>query len=154
MLPEQGQQIVTTGTLPSYEFVTIQFGVEVVHKITVTGPINLKQRLPLYDATLAVNPSSTFFCILDNSSGYENNLSFADIQVLDQRLVDAGIDCFYGATITADVAYPGIVELASANMFVENIRGEVLATSDRDTADRFIAEKLRLVVRATGGGNS
>lgn len=145
MLPEQSHEIVATGTMPNYEFVTVRCGAEVVHKITVTGPISLNQRLPLYEATLATNPSSTYFCILDNSSGHENNLSFGDIQVLDRKLLDAGIISFYGATITEDAAYPGIVQLANVNMTVANLQGEVLAAGDMDEAERFIAEKLRLV---------
>ncbi len=143
MIPAKEQEIVARETLPSYELVSVRHGDEVVHRITVTGPISLERRLPLYEATLAINRSSNYFCILDNSGGHENDLSFRDMQLLDQKLLDGGIRCFYGATITDDKAYAQIVELASATMSALKLTGKILSTGDRATAEQFIAEKLR-----------
>jgi len=151
MLPSQGRNIVATGTFPSLQFVSTQYGAEVVHRITATGPITLKHRLPVYEATLAATPSSNYCCILDNGAGHENDLSFSDLQVLARILVDASIACYYGATITDDVAYPRIVDLASVYMSTTNIRGEILSTADPQAAERFIVEKLRLMAATTGG---
>lgn len=117
----------------------------------MTGPIGLKRRLPLYDATLAVNASSTYFCILDNSGGHENDFPYADIVIFEQKLIDAHIDCFYGVTITEDVAYPKIVELVNVSMSARKIGGEVMATGDPVEAEQFIAEKLRLVAEVGSG---
>ncbi len=129
--------------IPSYEFVSVPVGPEVVHRIRVTGPIDLARRLPLYDATLAVNPSSRYFCVLDNRGGFENNLTYADIKRLDEKLVEAGIACFYGATVTVDRGYQQIVDIANVNIGVAGLRGELLSTSDMETAEQFIADKLR-----------
>lgn len=151
MQPAQHGNIVATGTLPSYEFVSARHGVETVHRVKVTGPISLKRRLPLYDATLALTVSSTYFCILDNSGGHENDFPYADIVVFEQKLIDAGIDCFFGATITDDLAYPKIIELVNVSMSARKIGGEVMATEDPETAERFIAEKLLQVANAGNG---
>ncbi len=149
MVPAPDNEIVARGTLPSYEFVTVRHGAEVVHWITATGPIALRQRLPLYAATLAANPSSNYFCILDNRGGHENDLSFSDIAILNQILADGGIDCIYGATVTHDRGYPQFVDLMSENLKARDIRGELLSTGDMQAAEDFIADKLRLVA---GGG--
>jgi len=150
MLPAQHRDVMAAQTLPSFEFVSVRHGTEVVPRIVATGPIFLKQRLPVYEATLAVNPSSTYFCILDNSAGHENNLSFADILLLTQKLLDGVIECIYGATVTADPGYPAFVDLMSANHSARNMKGELLATNDLETAEAFIAEKLRLVAAGEG----
>lgn len=134
---------IASGSLPSYSFHSVRCGVEVLHRITVTGPINLARRLPLYDATLAVNPSTSYFCILDNRGGFDNDLGYADMKVLDQRLVEAGIRTFYGVTVTSDAVYDRIVEIANVNMRVTGLEGKVHVTNDMDDAERFIAEMLR-----------
>jgi len=154
MQPSHDGEIVATGTLPGYEYVSIRHGAEVIHRIKVTGRITLKQRLPLYDATLAINPSSTYLCILDNSGDHENDLTFADMQVLDQQLVDARIGCFYGATITADRGYPMIIDLANASMSAMNIKGEVMSTDDPEVAERFLAERMRLLSDEPSGSKA
>lgn len=156
MLSALHRDIVTTGKLPSYEFVSIRYGSEIVHRITVTGPISMKRRLPLYDATLAVNTSSTYFCILDNSGGHENDFTYSDMMLIEQKFIDAGIDCCFGATITDDVAYPKIVELVNLSMSAMKIGGKVMATGDTAEAEQFIVEKLRLeaeVASAPGVGD-
>jgi hypothetical protein len=142
--------IVASGVVPSYEFVTYGYGSEVLHRIKVTGPIDLSRRLPLYRETLAVNPSRSFFCIVDNSGGHENDMTFSDIVVLDDLLIEAGIEFFYGATVTRDQAYSNIVKLANMNVQKIDLDGELLATSDPDEAEKFIMEKLN---SARAGGS-
>lgn len=139
--------IIASGIFPSFKFSSIQYGKEVVHKIKVTGPIDLEKRLPLYHKTLAVNPSDKYFCILDNSEEYENNFSYPDIVALDNLLIAAGIRCFYGATITKDPAYSNLVKLANHNAKASKLEGELLATGDPAEAERFILKW----VNSTGG---
>lgn len=139
------EEVTAEGTrvIPSYQFSSVRAGSEIVHRIRVTGPIDLERRLPLYAATLAANPSSRYFCILDNREGFENDLSFADIKQLDQLLVDAGIECVYGATVTSDKVYQQIVEIANVNVGVAGLRGELVSATDMQVAEQFIADKLR-----------
>ncbi len=146
MPTEEVASVEGTRVIPSYEFVSVRVGSEVVHRIRVTGPINLERRLPLYAATLAVNPSSRYFCILDNREGFENDLTYADIKQLDQLLVDAGIECFYGVTVTSDKAYQQIVEIANVNVGVVGLGGELLSVTDMQVAEEFIADKLQQAI--------
>ena len=130
--------VVAAGTLPSFEFRSIKYGGEVLHRIRVTGRIDLERRMPLYHETLANNPSSNYFCILDNSEGHENDLSLSDIMLLDKILVEAGIEKFYGATITPDWNYKGIVKLANFSAEVSKLNAELLSTRNPDEAESFI----------------
>ena len=134
--------VIAAESLPSFEFQSIRYAGEVVHKVKVTGMINLERRLPLYHRTLAANQSHNFFCILDNSGGHENTLSLQDMVLLDRILIEGGIRNFYGAIITKDPNYEGIVKLASYSAETSGMEVELLATGDPSEAERFILEKL------------
>lgn len=134
--------VIASGQLPSCEFQSIAHGDEILHRIRVTGKIDLERRLPLYHRTLAVNRTSNYFCILDNSGGHENVLSYPDMVILDEILVEGGIRTFYGVTVTHDSSYSGIVKLASYSAEASRLQTELVATNDPAEAERFIQEKL------------
>jgi hypothetical protein len=140
-----GGTIIASGTLPCFEYVSIRHAEELLHRIKITGAIDLEKRLPLYHRTLDLNPSSNYFCILDNSGGHENKISYKDIQILDDILVAAGIRRFYGATITTDHAYANLVKLAKYNARISKLEGDLLATHDPAAAESFIMEKMTSV---------
>ncbi|MDF1733963.1 MAG: hypothetical protein P1U37_01675 [Minwuia sp.] len=142
MQQNEMREIVATGELKSYRFRTERRGLEVLHRITVTGPINLKRRIPLYEATLAANASSNYFCILDNRAGFENSFAFEEMQILSRLMQEAGISHLYGVTITDDQEYPKIVELANIVIKMSTLQGELLSTSDPDEAETFIRCQL------------
>ena len=135
-------EIVASGTLPSYTFESTKYGEELVHRIKVTGPIDLKKRITLYNETLKLSMSTNYYCILDNRDGHENIFSLSDMEVLDLILVDAGITAFFGATITTDNSYAILVKLADNSFKKSNLEGELISTVSSDEAEKFIAAKL------------
>jgi len=134
--------VVASGTLPSFIYESVKFGDSVLHRIEVTGPINLAVRIPLYKKTLETAHSSDYFCILDNRAGYENTFSYADMAELDTMLIQAGIRNFYGATVSTDPYYTALVKLAQSNMELSELGGELLATNDYEEAEEFIMARL------------
>ena len=83
-----------------------------------------------------------YFCIIDNLAGHENTVTFSDLIQLDQILSDGGIRYYYGASITRDTGYRGIVSLAQENLDSLGIRNELVQVYDRQTAEAFIREKI------------
>lgn len=134
--------LIGDGSMAGFVFASYRHGPHVVHRISVVGPVGLKERIPLYRATLALTPADTYFCILDNSARYYNSLSFEDIKLLDTLLMDAGIATFYGATITLDAGYREIVELAKANVTNVGLNGKLMTTAIPEEAEAFIAEMI------------
>ena len=145
MQQDEFQQIVASGELTSAFFRTERLGQEVLHRITVTGPINLKLRIPVYEATLAANPSPNYFCILDNRAGFENVFSYEDIRYLANLLIEAGIRRLYAATVTCDQEYAKLVELANVVVATSLLEGELLATGEIGKAEAFI--RCRMTVQ-------
>jgi len=143
LLNAEGVELLFEGDLPSYHLRSLRLEGKVLHDITVTGPISLAQRFPLYRKTVGINGPGQFFCILDNRAGHENRFSFDDIQKLDSYLLENGITEFYGVTVTRDDAYPAIVGVARANMEGRGLTGELHATTRRGEAEGFILEKMR-----------
>lgn len=139
--------VVASGSLPSFDYISTKYGREIVHRVKITGPIDLEARLPLYHATLAVNETSSYFCILDNTAGHENNFGYSDIILLDNVLIEAGIDHFYGATVTTDRDYEKLVKLANDSAEVTPMETHLLATRDVAEAEAFVMEKLQYFVR-------
>lgn len=142
MRPIEMREVVATGELKGYRFRTERWGMEVLHRITVTGPINLQRRIPLYEATLAANPSANYFCIVDNRAGFENAFSFEDIRYLAEVLKDGGISHLHGVTITDDQEYAKIVELANITVAISSLQGELRSTHDVAEAEAFIQDRL------------
>ena len=135
--------LVLSGAIESFKYSSFQYGSEVLHRIKVVGPISLKERIPLYNLTLTVNTSSTYFCILDNTGGYENVLTFDDIKYLDKLIIESGISAFYGATVTKGEGYSSLVNLANANVHSLNLDGELVATDTVSKAEEFIFAKIK-----------
>lgn len=144
MRQNEVQEVVATGELHGFRFRTERRDREVLHRITVTGPIDLQRRIPLYEATLAVNPSPNYFCIVDNRAGFENAFSFADIRFLAEVLKDGGISHLYAVTITDDQEYGKIVELANITVTISSLQGELLSTNDAAEAEMFIQDRLAI----------
>lgn len=147
MRQDEMQEAVATGEMQSFRFRTERRGQEVLHRITATGPINLRRRIPLYEATLAVNPSPNYFCIVDNRAGYENAFSFEDIRFLADVLKDGGISHLYAVTVTDDQEYAKIVELANITVAISSLQGELRSTNDAAEAEAFIQDRLDHSIR-------
>ncbi|MDF1733965.1 MAG: hypothetical protein P1U37_01685 [Minwuia sp.] len=124
---------------------TTRHGAEVVHRVTVTGPFNLRRRIRMYEETLKANTSFRYFCILDNSAEHENEFAYDDIQMLADWLSGEGLKAFYGVTITSDPGYPNLVQIVTAVLQILELGGTVVTTGDADAAEAFIREKLALV---------
>ncbi|WP_020592425.1 hypothetical protein [Kiloniella laminariae] len=119
-------------------FETFECAGEFLHRIEMTGNMGRVERIPLYQQTLALNKSKNYFCILDNRRGYENTLTLDDMRYFDDMLVEAGIELFYGATVTLDDEYKKITTLANVNVEVSELAGELFATSSYQEAEDFI----------------
>lgn len=138
MQQDEFPQIVASGELSGFRFRTERMGQEVLHRITVTGPINLKLRIPLYKATLAANPSANYFCILDNRAGFENVFAYEDIVYLANLVLQAGIRRLYAATVTNDPEYAKLVELANVVVGTSPLEGALLATGEIAEAEASV----------------
>ncbi len=137
--------MVASGSHPGFDFVTARHGAEVVHRVTVTGPFNLRRRIRMYEETLKANSSAHYFCILDNSAKHENEFAYDDIQMLAEWLSREGVTDIYGVTITNDPGYSKLVQIVTAVLQIVDIGGTVMTTSDPVEAEAFIQEKLALV---------
>ncbi|MCZ4279135.1 hypothetical protein O4H49_00005 [Kiloniella laminariae] len=129
--------------LSSCVFETFECNGEFLHRVELTGNTGRQERIPLYQETLALNKSKNYFCILDNRRGFENTLTLDDIRYFDDMLVCAGIECFYGATVTLDNEYKKITTLANFNVEVSKLTGELLATSSYQEAEDFIFSQMK-----------
>jgi len=135
-------EVVFRGTVESYTFATHRVNGFHLHEIAVVGPIDRRVRIPLYHETLRHSLPPYYFCIIDNSAGHENTVTFDDIRLLDNILLDHGIEYYYGAVITKDQGYPNIIKLAQENLDSVGIRAELVQVEDRAAAEAFINEKL------------
>lgn len=133
---------IASGSVPSFDYETFRVGREFLHRVRITGPVTVAERIPLYRLTLDLTKSAAYFCILDNSGRHENTLTHADMQLLDRMVLDAGITEFYGATVTFDPTYPRIVKLAQLTTEIVGLTGELIATDDPAEAERFIFAKI------------
>lgn len=133
---------IASGSVPGFDYETFRYGQEFLHRVRITGPVTVTERIPVYRQTLDLTESSAYFCILDNSGRYANTLTHEDMQLLDRMVLDAGITEFYGATVTFDPTYPHIVQLAQLNTEIIGLAGELLATEDMTEAEQFIFSKI------------
>lgn len=135
--------LIESGTLESYEYAAYRYDDRHLYRIRVTGPISLKQRLPLYRKILSINTNDTIFCVVDNSAGHENQFTFDDIRYLDDLLLEAGIRYFFGATVTQDAGYSSLVELANTNAKHIQLGGALIAAVSAEEAEDFILSRIR-----------
>lgn len=129
-------------SLPSFDVGTFQTRGRILHDVRATGRFALKERLPLYHSTLALNPSEEYFCILDNRDRHENVFTFDDMYSLGHVMAEAGVKTLYAATVTADQNYGDIVHLANVCAESQNIGGEIIVVPDMAAAERFIFQKM------------
>ncbi|MDF1731146.1 MAG: hypothetical protein P1U49_06545 [Minwuia sp.] len=143
MQQDEIPETVASGEFSSFRFRTDRLGQEVLHRITVTGPIDLKLRIPVYKATLAANPSANYFCILDNRAGFENVFAYEDILYLANLVLEAGIRRLYAATVTNDPEYAKLVELANVVVGTSQLEGALLATGKIAEAEAFVRRHMQ-----------
>lgn len=136
-------ELVGQGRIPGYDFVSYRHGPHVLHRIQVVGPISRAERIPLYRRTLALTDTGSYFCILDNSAGHENDFTFDDMKFFGELLRKAGIVAFYGATVTPDMGYAAVVSLASMIVEYSGMEGELISTSSMAEAEAFIFDKMK-----------
>lgn len=134
--------VVFQGAVESYTFTTVRVKGFHLHEIEVVGPIDLRVRIPLYHETLRHSLAPYYFCIIDNSAGHENSVTFDDIKRLDRILIDHGIEHYYGAVITKDQGYQNIIKLAQENLASVGIKSQLVQVKKRAAADVFIREKI------------
>lgn len=96
----------------------------------------------VYRATLSANPTSNYFCILDNSGGFENDFSIADIRILDQMLLSAGVRAVHGVTVTLDAGYPKLLELLRQVMPSQGVVADVRLATSLAEAEHLLAEMV------------
>ncbi|RVU39006.1 hypothetical protein EOI86_07040 [Hwanghaeella grinnelliae] len=137
-----GANVVFNGAVESYTFTTFRVKGFHLHEIKVVGPIDLRVRIPLYHETLRHSLPPHYFCIIDNSAGHENTVTFEDIRLLDNILLEGGIEFYYGAIISKDQGYPNIIKLAEENLYTVGIKNELLQVEDRPSAEAFINQKI------------
>ncbi len=135
--------MIASGSFPNCDFETHSYGREVLHRIKIKGRFSLKERILLYQETLKHNSSSSYFCIIDNSDKHENVLGYDDIIYIDNLILKAGINRFYGVTITQDNEYSRIVSLANEYADISNIAGKMFATDTPQEAEDFIFSKIK-----------
>ncbi|MEH6547166.1 MAG: hypothetical protein V7701_12085 [Sneathiella sp.] len=131
------------------EIETQAVGDTVLHRIKVLGPLGREERIPIYEETLKLNKSPHYFCIVDNSQGHENNLSYDDMLFFSKMLTKGGITHFFNAVVTNDYRYADIIKLTGAVSKLAGITSETVSASDPEQAEAFILEKIKET-----GGNS
>lgn len=135
--------LIATHQLPGYTVSTFQRGTERLHRVQVTGPISINERINLYVKILSTMASNNFYCIVDNSTGYENNFSYQDMKLLDDMLIEYGVKNFYGATITPDRHYHILVDVANQHANNIGLNCELISTDNHEEAEKFIDKHIQ-----------
>lgn len=128
------------------ELETHASGDTLLHRIKVLGPLGRAERIPLYEETLKLNKSSHYFCIVDNSQGHENTLSYDDMLFFSKMLTEGGVTHFFNAVITHDDRYADIIKLTSAVSKMADITSETVTASNLQQAEAFIFGKIKETV--------
>jgi hypothetical protein len=128
------------------EMETHASGDTLIHRITVHGPLGREERTPLYEESLKLNKSPHYFCIVDNSQGHENTLSYDDMLYFGNMLTKGGITHFFNAVITNDHRYEDIVKLANAVAKLKGVTSETKPFTNIKEAEAFILDKIKQTV--------
>jgi hypothetical protein len=128
------------------EICTYASGEEMFHHIKVLAPLGRVERIPMYEETLKLNKSAHYFCIVDNSQGHENTLSYDDMLFFSKILTNGGITHFYNAVVTNDDRYADIVKLTGAVSKMAGITSQTVPTTSLEQADAFIRYKIKETV--------
>jgi hypothetical protein len=139
-------ELVSTDTVSSFKVRTHSYGPELLHRAEFMAPVTLNERIPFYEFLLQRNRSGNLFCILDNRGRHENVFQLSDIQFVVKMCAGGGIKSMYGATVTLDLGYSTIVDLATANVASFKLAGELIATPDTEEAERFTLSKMKQVM--------
>ncbi|WP_373087543.1 hypothetical protein [Sneathiella sp.] len=133
---------ISSGSFVNIEYETKESNGQYLHLIKILGPVGRAERMPVYNETLKLNLSADYFCIVDNSNGYESVLTFEDMLFFGDILVKAGIKRFFSAVVTNDVGHVTIGKLTRAIAKTKNIYTETYSASSYPNAEKFIMEKL------------
>jgi hypothetical protein len=133
---------VASGSFPNIRFETKEYGGEFLHIVTQGGSLVREDRAPVYEETLALNTSDSYFCILDNRKGKESVLSMADMSVFGDMLISQGIKRFVYAVVTTDPAYDKIIKLIKAISMTKDLEVEAITTPDFATAEKFVFVRM------------
>lgn len=128
------------------EIETQAAGEEMFHRIKVLAPLGRAERIPIYEETLKLNKSAHYFCIVDNSQGHENTLSYDDMLFFSKILTKGGITHFYNAVVTNDHRYADIVKLTGAVSKIAGITSQTVPTTCPEQAEAFIRSKIKEAV--------
>lgn len=149
-IAKNGASLVAEGSVESYAFRIFERAGFRFSYTQVVGPINLNTRVQLYRQTLPFVVAGTYFGILDNSEGFENDFCLEAIQFLDTILINRGVRKYFGATITSDGGYSKIVKLAQTNMETVGLEGAVITVPNSAAALDFILGKIDAIAGTVG----
>ncbi|WP_340149340.1 hypothetical protein [uncultured Sneathiella sp.] len=135
--------IVSSGTTPNIDWETSGFSGQFLHRIKITGPIGLEERLPVYRATLDISKSKDYFALVDNRDGHEDTMSYPVMLRLCELFLEAGVKNICTAIVTSNERYKDITKLSSAVATLKNLRFENTTTADFAEAEKFILSRLR-----------
>ncbi len=138
----QGRKI-SSGAFANISYETLECYVEHVNFMTATGPISREHRIPVYRQTLQGNPSSSYFAILDNRRGYEDEFSYDDMLILSDITLKAGIRRIVSVSVTSESAYLNIVKLSQAVAHTKDIELDSMTTHCMDKAKNFILFRIQ-----------
>ncbi|TNE39339.1 MAG: hypothetical protein EP348_03700 [Alphaproteobacteria bacterium] len=135
---------VSSGSYEKIAYETKECRGQFLHYINILGPIGVTERIPVFEATLAVNKSENYFCLVDNRAGHENILTVEDMSFLGDLLLDAGIKRFYAAVVTLDEGYRGIVKLMNAVAIAKKkIESETFSSPFYEEAENFLISRTK-----------
>jgi hypothetical protein len=137
----QGRKI-SSGVFANISYETREFCGEYINLMTALGPISREHRVPVYRRSLKINPTSSYFAILDNRSGHEDELSYDDMMLLGDYIIDAGITRVVTASVTNEAGYSNIVKLASAMADARNVEMDATVTTCLDEAKSFVLSRV------------
>ncbi|USG62763.1 hypothetical protein NBZ79_07200 [Sneathiella marina] len=131
------------------EIETHAVGEEMFHHIKILAPLGRAERIPIYEETLKLNNSPHYFCIVNNSQGHENTLSYDDMLFFSKMLTKGGITHFYNAVVTNDHRYLDTIKLTGAVSKLAGIISETVSTSNQEQAEAFIRGKIKETAGST-----
>ncbi len=133
---------VGSGSLKGIDFSSCLYKNQIIHYLKITSKIGFEERIPMYEATLALNKGPYFFCIFDNSNRLENNLSFDDLMVFNRMILDAGITHYYSASVTFDDQFGSLINLATVTSKSLGLFTEMVIENDVQSAEKFIKDTI------------
>ncbi len=134
--------IVSSGTTPNIDWETTEFSGQFLHRIKITGPIGLEERIPVYRATLDISKPKDYFALVDNRDGHEDTMSYPVMLQLCELFIEAGVKNICTAIITSNERYKDITKLSSAVASLKGLQFENTTTADYAEAEKFILDRI------------